>query len=141
MSPSGHPRHPGPPEWSQRIARGGPVGADTGLHRPDELVRIAAQLEAIAYELRLQGSAIDDQLRGPLAALERNLVREAEAVLGQPVHEEVAALFSWLGNPSLSCDEVRLGLAELLGWVQGLLGGVRFVSEPGSPSLQAEMAE
>ena len=101
--------------------------ADDLVHRPTEMIRIQAQLESLAAELRTIGTLPDQQSRLRLLRAERALRDELGEVMGNAVTDEIHHFFDWLSSPDLTSDELRVGLREMVGWVEGALTTLQFV--------------
>jgi hypothetical protein len=87
---------------------------DDTIVRPTEMIRIQAQLEALAEELRSLGTLPDEDSRLRLSRAERDL------------RDELAGALAPQMGADLTSDELRLGLREMLGWVEGLLASLQF---------------
>jgi hypothetical protein len=99
---------------------------ETTIVHPTEMIRIQAQLEALAEELRSLGTLPDEQSRIRLSRAERDLRDELVNALAPRMGAELHHFFDWLAAPDLTSDELRLGLREMLGWVEGLLASLQF---------------
>ena len=99
---------------------------DDTIVRPTEMIRIQAQLAALAEELRSLGTLPDEDSRLRLSRAERDLRDELASALAPQMGAELHRFFDWLAAPDLTSDELRLGLREMLGWVEGLLASLQF---------------
>ena len=95
-----------------------------------ELWRIEVSVTEVASEVRRLKGVDDERLWGELATLERLWRAELERILPDPLRGELHRLLDWLGDERASVIEVRLGLAQLEGWVDGLLAGAGIVVIP-----------
>jgi len=91
------------------------------------MIRIQAQLESLAAELRSLGTLPDEESRLRLLRAERVLRDELKDVMGDSVTSEIDHFFDWLSSPGLTSDELRVGLREMVGWVEGTLASLQFV--------------
>lgn len=97
---------------------------------PRELWRIEGSLAAVRSELN-QLTAIDDaRLHARVAAMQRSLRSELEAIVPAALADEVHGLFDWAGDDRASPDELRIGFAQLEGWVEGFLSALGFSGRP-----------
>lgn len=101
------------------------------MRRPGELWRLEWAVRAVRSEVRHLRDLDDPSTRRFVVALQRTWLKELEEVLPVSLHEELHRLVGWLGNEGLSTAEVRLGLAQLEGWLDGVLSGVAIVASRG----------
>lgn len=92
-----------------------------------ELWRIEGSLTAVRAEIDQLKTLDDERLRARLADLELRWRKELEAILPPSLATELHALLDWAGMPQASASELRLGLAQLEGWVDGVIAGTGFV--------------
>jgi hypothetical protein len=102
---------------------------------PGELFRLDWSLTAVRSEVRQLRDLDDPILRARLALLEQRWVSELQRILPDSLHSEFHGLLDWLRNEKLSSAEIRLGLAQLEGWLDGVLSGMGLVvvRPPGEP--------
>lgn len=94
------------------------------VRRPAELWRIDGSLVAVRAEVDQLESLDDASLRDKIGELERRWRAELVAVLPESVEQEIHAYFDWLGAEAAGPSELRIGLAQLAGWLDGLTSGL-----------------
>lgn len=107
--------------------------AEERVVRPDELWRIQSTLAAVRAELGQLGqlgSLEEPELRSRLAALERRWRAEIERLVPAPVVQELEQLAGWAGDEGASPAELRVGMAQLEGWLEGFISAMGIVVEP-----------
>ena len=103
------------------------------VRRPGELWRIEGSLYAVRGEVAQLGSLDDAASQARLAALERGWRDELVAILPESVTAELHEYFDWLGEPPTRSSELRIGLAQLAGWLDGVISGLGVsIGEPDS---------
>jgi len=104
------------------------------VRRPGELWRIEESLSAVRAEVA-QLEALDDvSLAARIGRLERRWREELLVTLPESVGGELHGYFDWLGEAAASPSELRIGLAQLSGWLDGLMSGLGVSSaRPESP--------
>lgn len=110
--------------------------SESRVRDPGELFRLDWSLTAVRSEVRQLRDLDDPILRARLALLEQRWVSELQRILPDSLHSEFHGLLDWLRNEKLSSAEIRLGLAQLEGWLDGVLSGMGLVvvhrpDEPG----------
>ncbi|HTT87338.1 MAG TPA: proteasome activator [Acidimicrobiales bacterium] len=112
----------------------GHVSAEERERNSARLWRIEGSLTTVLSELRQLEQLDEEPLRRQLASLERRWRAELDAILPEPLLDEMHRLFDWAGDERASTAELRVGLAQLEGWVSGALSemGIPFV-EPNRP--------
>lgn len=113
-----------------RTTTGGPEagGADREeVRRPGELWRIEGSLTAVRDELDRLESLDDERLRERIADLERRWRDELDAVLPSGLVGELHALLDWSVEPGMGASELRIALAQLEGWLDGVISGTALV--------------
>jgi hypothetical protein len=102
-------------------------GPSAASHEPainaDQLWRIEGSLSAVRSEMRGLRQLDDPRLKARLVLLEQGWRSELERALPSSLAVELHALLDWLGSEDASAAELRVGLAQLEGWVDGLLSG------------------
>lgn len=98
-----------------------PSEAQSRVLRPGELWRLGASLYAVRDEIDRLESVDDETLLGRLAELEPRVRDELVAILPDPMSAEVHRYFDWLGEGAVHSSELRIGLAQLSGWLDGLI--------------------
>lgn len=111
------------PERSPAAARGG----EGLVPELGELWRIEGSLTAVRAEVDQLATLDDGSLRTRLVELELRWRGELDAILPPSLSDELHALFDWAGVPDASASEVRLGLAQLEGWLDGVIAGAGYV--------------
>ena len=91
---------------------------------PGELFRLDWSLTAVRSEVRQLRDLDDPSVRARLALLEQRWLSELQRILPDSLHSEFHGLLDWLRNDKLSSAEIRLGLAQLEGWLDGVLSGM-----------------
>lgn len=66
----------------------------------------------------------DGRLRERLGVLQRRWCSELDQVLSEPLARELHDFVGWLDAERASPTELRLGLAQLEGWLDGLISGM-----------------
>ena len=109
--------------------------SESRVRDPGELFRLDWSLTAVRSEVRQLRDLDDPILRARLALLEQRWVSELQRILPDSLHSEFHGLLDWLRNEKLSSAEIRLGLAQLEGWLDGALSGMGLVvvRPPGEP--------
>lgn len=98
-----------------------------------ELWRIELSLAAVTEEMHRLRDLDDARLMARVAALERGWRTELEQMLPESLHGELHRLLDWLGKEGASASELRVGLAQLEGWVSGILHSIGVVALERSP--------
>ena len=112
----------------------GGTGGEDVIRDLGELWRIEGSLTAVRAEVDQLATLDDERLRTRLADLELRWRAELDAVLPSSLSGELHALLDWAGVPEASASEVRLGLAQLEGWLDGVIAGTGLVLVgPSSP--------
>ncbi len=109
------------------------------VRRPGELWRIEGSVSAVRAEIGQLTSLDDEALRTRIAELERRWRAELVAVLPESVVPELHEYFDWLGEVPPHVSEVRIGLAQLAGWLDGIIVGLG-VSVSGEGSGEGGLA-
>ena len=99
-----------------------------------ELWRIEHSLSTVRAEVTELAALDDAVLRARLATMVRCWRSELQAVLPVPLAEELCMLLGWSGDEAAGATELRLGLAQLEGWLDGLLAGIPFTGVEPPPS-------
>ena len=94
------------------------------VRRPGELWRIEGSVSAVRAEIGQLTSLDDEALRSRIAELERRWRAELIAVLPESVVPELHEYFDWLGEVPPRVSELRIGLAQLSGWLDGIIVGL-----------------
>lgn len=98
-----------------------PGGARASVSDPARALRAATAVRAVLEELR--GVEVDDGVRARLADLLRTTRGDLAALVSDDLSGEVEAL--GVDDPdAATAGELRLALARLLGWTEGLFHGV-----------------
>ena len=128
--------HPASDNPHQPTTPGAAPGAPPSARERNaaRLWRIEGSLTTVLSELRQLEQLDEEPLRRQLASLERRWRAELDAILPEPLLDEMHRLFDWAGDERASTAELRVGLAQLEGWVSGALSemGIPFV-EPNRP--------
>ena len=98
--------------------------AEQRVRRPGELWRIEGSLSAVRAEIAQLESLDDEALRAHIAELERRWRAELVPVLPESVVTELHEYFDWLGEVPPRASELRIGLAQLSGWLNGIIMGL-----------------
>jgi hypothetical protein len=102
------------------------------VKKPGELWRIEGSLTAVRAEVGQLESLDDAGLRARLAELERRWREELGTVLPDSVLGELHEFFDWADDVPADASQLRIGLAQLAGWLDGLISGLDvLVREPG----------
>ena len=101
-----------------------------------ELLRIEGSLAAVRSEVDQLGELRDEHLRARLATLERTCRTELEAILPDPLGSELHQFLDWSGRAEAGDAELRLGLAQLEGWVDGVISALGFVIVKPAPATE-----
>jgi hypothetical protein len=108
------------------VAGRGAISWETAANA-NQLWRIEGSLSAVRSEVHKLRQLDDPSLRARVALIERDWRSELERALPSSLAGEFHALLDWLGMDDASAAELRLGLAQLEGWVDGLLSGMGIV--------------
>ncbi len=104
-------------------ARGTEQRTAERVSKPGELWRIEGSLNAVRAEIAQLESLDDSGLRSRVSELERRWRSQLAAVLPDPLLDELHDLFDWLDDVPADPSELRIALAQLSGWLGGLLSG------------------
>lgn len=85
--------------------------------------RVAGMLEELRDEIRQP--ILDDRARERLRIALDSALAELQGVLSPDLFAEFERLRSRIEGPHLTTDELRVGYAELVGWLHGVLGLAR----------------
>lgn len=91
---------------------------------PDRVMRIAEMIRHLLEELR--DAPLDEPGRERVRAVYERSLPELRRSLAPDLYEELERLiapFADVGTPSLA--ELRIVQAQLIGWLEGLWGGIR----------------
>jgi hypothetical protein len=94
------------------------------VRKPGELWRIEGSVSAVRAEIAQLRSLDDEAVRARIAELERRWRAELVAVLPESVLPELHEYFDWLGEVPPRVSELRIGLAQLEGWLDGIIVGL-----------------
>jgi hypothetical protein len=94
---------------------------------PTKLVREAWMAEALLDELR-RGPLVDPGARRRLRTLERQSLVELGSALSEPATRELARLVSLPDDEVPSDPELHLLQTQIVGWLEGLLAGMRLAA-------------
>lgn len=83
-----------------------------------KLVRIDAAIEQLRAAAKAE--ALDADALARLDAAVRRLLVETGSAVPEPLLEELGELVRPFQHPDRSADEIRMALAQLAGWVDGL---------------------
>ena len=100
------------------------------------LIRIQSSVQALLGELHGLHEAPDPATRHRLVDLERELTQALDDILDERLRLELHRLVLELPLQGSSADEIRIALAQLDGWLTGLLTGLTIVvpdSRVGTP--------
>ncbi|HEX9854920.1 MAG TPA: proteasome activator [Acidimicrobiia bacterium] len=90
---------------------------------PSKLLRIASMTRAMLDEVRQ--SPVDEPGRRRLAQIYGNAMEELRETLSTDLQEELDAIFQPLHGDEASESELRIVQAQLVGWLEGLFGGIQ----------------
>lgn len=116
-----------PLEQPDRQASSNPNGTEAppdNLSNVAHLLRIQASLHALLEELHSLRGPLDNATQERFVALDRELARELEGTVERPLREELQRLLGAILEASVGADGVRVVLAQLEGWIDGLLAGL-----------------
>ena len=94
-----------------------------GISEPGKLMRIAVMLRELQEEVRR--ASPDDSGRGMLKQVHERALRELCEVLSPDLQEELKELVMPFENDTPSESEIRIGQAQLVGWLEGLFQGIQ----------------
>ena len=118
---------PAKPTGEDAASRSCAPGPSAASHEPainaNQLWRIEGSLSAVRSEVQRLCPLDDPCLKARLVLLEQGWRSELERALPSSLAAELHALLDWLGSEDASAGELRVGLAQLEGWVEGLLSG------------------
>lgn len=95
----------------------------TFITEPSKLIRIASMTRAMLEEVRQ--APLDEAGRARLADVYRSSMHELRETLSDDLQEELDAVFLPLEQSDTSESELRIVQAQLLGWLEGLFGGIQ----------------
>jgi hypothetical protein len=131
ISSSGSPDAEAGPASLTEAPGAGTLPAEQRVKKPGELWRIEGSLTAVRAEIAQLESLDDAGLRARVGELERRWRAELAAVLPDSVLGELRELFEWADDVPADPSELRIGLAQLSGWLDGLISGLDvLVREP-----------
>jgi hypothetical protein len=105
----------------------GTEGAADRVRNPGELWRIEGSLTAVRQEVNALQGVDEERLRDRVAALERRWRTELDTVLPESLVDELHRFLDWSGETGAGSSELRIGLAQLEGWLDGVISGMGFV--------------
>jgi len=88
------------------------------------LVRIQASTHWLLEELHALRGSIDLKTHYRLAEMDRALTEQLDEILDMSLRSELHHLVDHPPIDDSSQDEIRIALAQLEGWIGGLLGGL-----------------
>lgn len=94
-----------------------------GITEPGKLMRIAVMLRELQEEVRR--ASPDESGRGMLKQLHERALRELCEVLSPDLQEELKELVMPFETATPSESEIRIGQAQLVGWLEGLFQGIQ----------------
>lgn len=97
------------------------------VRNADELWRIEGSLSAVRSEVHHLKALDDRPLLERIAALEQDWLVELEGILPETLVQELHGLLDWWGSAEPSASELRIALAQLEGWLDGVIAGLGFV--------------
>ena len=89
---------------------------------PGKAVRLADMIDALVDELHT--AAIDDEARARFLMLYRAALVEVGSTLSDALLTELARVQTVSVTDCASCDELRVAMTQLAGWLAGWLHGV-----------------
>lgn len=92
-----------------------------------QLWRIEGALAAVRAELALIAGTGGDELRRQATAVQVRCRQELAGALPESLVTELERLLSWSDSGLRSDGELRVALAQLDGWLSGVLSGLGFV--------------
>ncbi len=93
------------------------------ITEPGKLMRIAVMLRELQEEVRR--ASPDESGRGMLKHLHERALRELCEVLSPELQDELADLVMPFDEGTPSESEIRIGQAQLVGWLEGLFQGIQ----------------
>jgi Bacterial proteasome activator len=102
------------------------------------LIRIQASAEALIEELHQLRSAPDANTRRRLVEIDTALTEQLDKSLGTGLRAEYHRLSPPPSASDVSIDELRIGLAQLEGWLGGLLAGITVAIQTPGPIRKPE---
>lgn len=95
--------------------------ADAAVRDPARALRVATTVRGVLDELR--GTEPGDAVRDRLAALHDRTLDQLDELVSPELLEELRAL-SLPDTADVSAPELRMVLAEMVGWLEGLFHGL-----------------
>ena len=94
-----------------------------GITEPGKLMRIAVMLRELQEEVRR--ASLDDSGRGMLKQVHERALKELCEVLSPDLQAELKELVMPFETDTPSESELRIGQAQLVGWLEGLFQGIQ----------------
>ncbi len=110
--------------------------------RPAALLRLQSELEALAVEVHHLGEdATDRAVWARVSHVLPAILAQLQSVMAEPEQGEMHTFFDWIAEGgALSEDELRVAVAQLLGWVDGVISGIRVAMILAEPAAAPEGA-
>jgi|GEM_PF-5329811 len=114
-------------ERTTKVTRERDQVPDDSVSDPAGLFRLDWSLSAVRSEVRQLRDLDDPSVRARLASMGQRWLAELQRILPSSMHSELHRLLDWFSSDKLSSAEIRLGLAQLEGWLDGVLSGMGLV--------------
>jgi len=98
------------------------AASDEIVVAPSKAVRLADMIDALVDELH--AASIDDEARARFLMLYRATLVEVGSTLSDALLIELARMQTVAVNDCASCDELRVAMTQLAGWLHGVILGV-----------------
>lgn len=110
------------------------------IHEPAKLVRLSRMIQASLTEIRDAG--LDEQSRLQVRGIVDQIPSELVETVSPDLREELDRLRSGRASESPPSEaELRVEQAQLVGWLQGVLGGIQTALSAEQAGTQAELEQ
>lgn len=96
---------------------------DEQVLRPTKLIRIASMVRTMLDEVRR--APLDDAGRRALRDIHERSIKELHSILSPELQEELSTMVLPFSAETPTESELRIGQAQLVGWLEGLFHGIQ----------------
>lgn len=89
---------------------------------PGKALRLADMIDALVHEIH--AAPLDDEARSRFLYLYQSTLVEVGSTLSDALLEELARVQTTTVDECATCDELRVAMTQLEGWLHGVLLGV-----------------
>lgn len=118
----------------------GPDDPEEMITEPTKIIRIASMTRALLEEARAAG--LDEQGRRKLMEIYDRSLDELRGVLSSDLLEEFDQIFEPIRSEEVPSESLlRIGQAQLIGWLEGLFHGIQASIASQHMAAQAQLAQ